>query len=925
MKIKTYLLASMLLFCFCPILYSQVQYNWNDIIENTMGLEIDSAKKNVNITRNTDSWSIHSIFWNNSVDVDGDGYTRRRHLNWTWTTSYNPSFSVYFRLFYKEKTQGSYELYVESPELVGTCTYSYCDYEFTDFVIGEVITLSHDEYDFKMELYDYSTNTLLGSATPSNHASFNDQKFESPSQDTTLIIDWTLLPSITTNNLRCIQFVNENVGWIGGNYGTLIKTTDGGNTWQFLSIPNKMVYSLFFISENTGWISLHGGLVADPKIYKTTDGGTTWTPQLSGTNSGAPESMFFLNANTGYAASQGFFWKTTNGGTTWTQVNSPSGGKLESIYFFTESEGWAAGYGFLAKTTDGTNSWTTQFTQTNHQFKSVFFNDENNGLACGRWEKIYKTNDGGQNWEVVHNTWPNGVLYDIVSINTNTAFSVGGGGKIFKTIDAGLNWTQQNSGTEETLTEIDFSDESNGWAVGDNGVILHREVPESFLSVSTEQINLDFNESAAESFNIYSNVAYSITTESDWISITPGASSNNSEITVTTLSQNTNPLPRNCEITVLGTELAPIIIEVTQQATPFLDVSPANIDLDTNSGSSDYAYIESNINWTVSYNASWLSVDPLGGSNNESILISTTSTNSTVNERTAIITFSGEDVSDKTVTVTQYGSSPYLNISTEEINLSPVSGSNDSFSVSSNTNWTISDNANWLDVNPTFGSGDKQITVTASNENISINTRTATITVSVNGVSNKTIIVTQEGAIPFLELNTNVITIDYLGGSSASFDIFSNVSWTLETNENWFIMSQTNGSNNETIMVTALSNNEQSQTRTGLIAISGLDTLGKNVTFIQLGNTAVNEHKYAKYISVFPNPTNGTVKLKIKTQNIISAKIIIYDIFGKPIYSNSFNKENSDIVIDIIHSGQYYLQIIDNDGQVIKTEKMIVN
>jgi hypothetical protein len=43
--------------------------------------------------------------------------------------------------------------------------------------------------------------------------------------------EW-VYPLPTGNDLFDVQFVNDSVGWAGGAFGTLLKTTDGGNTWR---------------------------------------------------------------------------------------------------------------------------------------------------------------------------------------------------------------------------------------------------------------------------------------------------------------------------------------------------------------------------------------------------------------------------------------------------------------------------------------------------------------------------------------------------------------------------------------------------------------------------------------------------------------------------------------------------------------------
>ena len=40
-------------------------------------------------------------------------------------------------------------------------------------------------------------------------------------------------PSPTANDLLGVDFINELTGWAVGTVGTIIKTTDGGESWEF--------------------------------------------------------------------------------------------------------------------------------------------------------------------------------------------------------------------------------------------------------------------------------------------------------------------------------------------------------------------------------------------------------------------------------------------------------------------------------------------------------------------------------------------------------------------------------------------------------------------------------------------------------------------------------------------------------------------
>ena len=63
-------------------------------------------------------------------------------------------------------------------------------------------------------------------------------------------------PTITGNNLNKIQFIDNNIGFIVGDNGTLLKTANEGINWITLNtgIKNGLTNLKFLYSE-TGYIS----------------------------------------------------------------------------------------------------------------------------------------------------------------------------------------------------------------------------------------------------------------------------------------------------------------------------------------------------------------------------------------------------------------------------------------------------------------------------------------------------------------------------------------------------------------------------------------------------------------------------------------------------------------------------------------------
>jgi photosystem II stability/assembly factor-like uncharacterized protein len=73
-----------------------------------------------------------------------------------------------------------------------------------------------------------------------------------------------------------VSFIDEFKGWAVGDYGTIIKTEDGGENWTKVAVDTEEgLKDLYFLPDGkTGWATGEMGT-----ILHTTDGGDTWEPQ----------------------------------------------------------------------------------------------------------------------------------------------------------------------------------------------------------------------------------------------------------------------------------------------------------------------------------------------------------------------------------------------------------------------------------------------------------------------------------------------------------------------------------------------------------------------------------------------------------------------------------------------------------------------
>jgi photosystem II stability/assembly factor-like uncharacterized protein len=244
----------------------------------------------------------------------------------------------------------------------------------------------------------------------------------------------------TTNFLCSVYFTDANAGYAVGTGGTILKTTDGGTTWNPLaSGTTASLNSVCFTDANTGYVAGGTDSLNFATILKTTDGGSTWLPLSSGMTGAGICSVYFTDSNTGFAV----------------------GGFLS----------FPADYGFILKTTDGGVTWTyTAYAEwTLH---SICFSAPNTGFAVGDYGTMLKTTDGGTNWSVID--LGVGVAYceSMCFTDSNTGYIVGSKGTIVKTSDGGNSWNLLESGSESELESICFPTATTGYTVGYGGTIL---------------------------------------------------------------------------------------------------------------------------------------------------------------------------------------------------------------------------------------------------------------------------------------------------------------------------------------------------------------------------------------------------------------------------------------------------------------------
>lgn len=166
---------------------------------------------------------------------------------------------------------------------------------------------------------------------------------------------------------------------------------------------------------------------------------------------------------------------TTNGGKDWKPSNLPfsdyvpfNNQRVESVDFLV-----GAGNnqdGVFGKSRDNGKTWG--MTTLDFQILNLHFNDTLNGVVVGAFGNIYRTKDGGRNWDFI--TKALGDVYGIDKIkifDKNILFICGTNGLIGSSKDSGLSWSFKYNSNMSNLKSIIFDQKGTAWVCNDAGQI----------------------------------------------------------------------------------------------------------------------------------------------------------------------------------------------------------------------------------------------------------------------------------------------------------------------------------------------------------------------------------------------------------------------------------------------------------------------
>ncbi|MCI0449416.1 MAG: YCF48-related protein [Chlorobi bacterium] len=340
------------------------------------------------------------------------------------------------------------------------------------------------------------------------------------------ISQWLQQVSGITDGLQDCDFINQNTGWVCGNNGVILKTTNGGVNWfQQSSGVSKILWGIDAVDENLLWCVGQWNT-----ILKSTDGGNNWIVLRDGpTSSPTFRKVFFLNTNAGWLLKSNYILRTTNGGTTFDSTNTVFT-FLWDIYFKDALTGVLCADGArIMKSTDGGVIWNLitiplyqgeqpnfyRLSFVNNSFGWTVGEGDNSGLG----KLVFRTTNFGSNWDTIGRVqYPNNEFnYSVFFPSLSTGYCGGTSGFTYKTTNGGFSWNQQVVPSNSYRGDFYFVNDSVGWSIGGGGHIFKTTNGGTYVSVepisSLIPENFKLYQNYPNPFNPVTNVIFEIAFE----------------------------------------------------------------------------------------------------------------------------------------------------------------------------------------------------------------------------------------------------------------------------------------------------------------------------------------------------------------------------------------------------------------------------
>lgn len=241
-----------------------------------------------------------------------------------------------------------------------------------------------------------------------------------------------------------------------GERGNILYSDDQGKSWLQAQVPVQVTLTAtHFPTPLLGWAVGHDGV-----ILHSRDGGVTWKKQLDGYQTGklmaraAQQQMEKLTIAIEAAEKKGTDAEALSEARdnaeialdeAQTEIDVGPNRPLLDVWFQNEQVGYASGaFGYLFRTVDGGNNWQDISLHVKNPERLHLYGiqgwSDGTLLVVGEFGFAQRSKDAGATWQVIDLDY-DGTLFSVMSgVVDKEAFIVGLRGNVFHSRDRGQNW-----------------------------------------------------------------------------------------------------------------------------------------------------------------------------------------------------------------------------------------------------------------------------------------------------------------------------------------------------------------------------------------------------------------------------------------------------------------------------------------------------
>lgn len=255
-----------------------------------------------------------------------------------------------------------------------------------------------------------------------------------------------------------------------GERGHVLRSTDEGHSWQQVIVPTRATLTAVTFAD-----ALHGWAVGhDQTILKTVDGGLSWQLAHQDTDEAPPLlDLYFLDAARGFAVgAYGSFFSTSDGGQSWEKRwISEDDFHLNQIRAVNGTIFIAAEAGLVYRSDDQGETFTPLLPDYEGSFFGLLPLNDNRLLLFGLRGHLFHSDDLGETWEPLETGTEAGLTCGL-RLHDGTLLVAGLSGALLVSHDDGRSFFSRQEEERKSFSQLLETLGGEILAVGDFGVTL---------------------------------------------------------------------------------------------------------------------------------------------------------------------------------------------------------------------------------------------------------------------------------------------------------------------------------------------------------------------------------------------------------------------------------------------------------------------